>query len=248
MTVKAIIDGDVLIFRASLRAESTFDWGDGLVSVVADATEAEQHILNDVEEICTALGAHTFSFCVSCGTKTFRHDIWPSYKGNRKEKKPILFSLLRDRLVRDGYAICLPKLEGDDVMGIENGVTTTKSVIVTIDKDLRGIPGYHYNPDKPEQGVHHISREGADNWHLIQSIAGDSTDGYGGVPGMGIVKATKLLDKEGYTWETVVKAYEAKGLSEEVALMNARLAKILEWTNWDFENSKVIPWSPNGGK
>ena len=75
-------------------------------------------------------------------------------------------------------------------------------------------------------------------------MAGDQTDGYGGVPGIGVKRAITLLDKEGYTWDTVVKAFQSKELDEETALMNARLAKILQHTDYDAVNKRVIPWVP----
>jgi len=68
--------------------------------------------------------------------------------------------------------------------------------------------------------------EGA-KWHLIQTLAGDQTDGYSGVPGIGIKRAVALFEEDGYTWKTVVKAFEDKDLTEDDALMNARLARIL---------------------
>ena len=41
------------------------------------------------------------------------------------------------------------------------------------------------------------------------------------------------------------KAYEDKGLSDDDALMNARLAKILQHEDYDYEKEQVILWSPN---
>ena len=85
--------------------------------------------------------------------------------------------------------------------------------------------------------------EGA-KWHLIQTMAGDQTDGYSGVPGIGIKRAVALFEEDGYTWQTVVKAFEAKDLTEEDALMNARLARILTCTDYDPIQHTVIPWTP----
>ena len=41
----------------------------------------------------------------------------------------------------------------------------------------------------------HITPEEGARWHLIQTLAGDQTDGYGGVPGIG-VKAVHCLTKK----------------------------------------------------
>ena len=89
-----------------------------------------------------------------------------------------------------------------------------------------------------------ITEEEGMRWHLIQTLAGDQTDGYGGVPGIGVKRAIDLLEKDGYTWETVVKAFQSKELDEDTALMNARLAKILQHTNYDAAERRVIPWLP----
>ena len=97
------------------------------------------------------------------------------------------------------------------------------NIIVSPDKDMRQIPGKLYNLEETIT----ITEEEGMRWHLIQTLAGDQTDGYGGVPGIGVKRAIALLDKDGYTWDTVVKAFKSKELDEETALMNARLAKIL---------------------
>lgn len=82
------------------------------------------------------------------------------------------------------------------------------------------------------------------NWHLVQTLAGDQTDGYAGCPGMGVKRAVSLFEEKGYSWKTVVEAYADKDLSEEVALENARLAKILQCTDYDFIEHKPILWTP----
>ncbi len=125
----------------------------------------------------------------------------------------------------------MPQLEADDAMGI----FATKfegNIIVSPDKDMRQIPGKLYNLEDtttitPEEGA---------KWHLIQTLAGDQTDGYSGVPGIGVKRATTLFEKEGYSWSTVVKAFEDKGLTEEDALCNARLARILTDEDYDSQN------------
>ena len=90
-----------------------------------------------------------------------------------------------------------------------------------------------------------ISPEEGAKWHLIQSISGDSTDGYSGVPGIGVKRAETLFNKEGYSWKTVVNAYKAKDLTEADALINARLARILTFDDYDFDKQQPKLWSPS---
>lgn len=149
-------------------------------------------------------------------------------------------------------------LEGDDILGI---LATRKQgakerIIVSIDKDLKTIPGNLYNYGKPEMGVTVISEDQANYNHLYQTLTGDTTDGYPGCPGIGPKTAAKILDPflttvEGETWfddslawAAVEKAYRKAGLSEDVALMNARVARILRADEYDYKKKEVILWQP----
>ena len=84
--------------------------------------------------------------------------------------------------------------------------------------------------------------EGA-RWHLIQTMAGDNTDGYSGVPGIGIKRAEQIFKLKGYTWKAVVETFEDKGMTEEDAITNARLARILTTDDYDSEKKKPILWT-----
>ena len=105
---------------------------------------------------------------------------------------------------------------------------------------MRQIPGQLYDFKEtttitPEQGA---------KWHALQLTAGDNTDGYTGIPGFGMKKATQLFDNNGYSWKTVVDAYADKGLDETEALLNARLAKILTPEDYDEKKGEPILWTP----
>ena len=93
-------------------------------------------------------------------------------------------------------------LEGDDVCGIlatdPNFCRGQQKVIVSLDKDLKGIPGFYVKSlkDVDAKGqtiVHEVSEAQADDWFTIQTIAGDATDGYGGCPGMGMERAQEAV-------------------------------------------------------
>jgi DNA polymerase-1 len=241
---KVYVDGDVVIFRAAQNAETVCDWGDDLWSIAADLHEGQGHYNCALATIAADLGVSRDDvvICVSCNGPTFRHELHPEYKANRTARKPLIFRALRDWSVEQG-ALRWDRLEADDVLGIL-GTRDPSSIIVTIDKDLKSVPGNHWNPDKKELGVVEVSQEDADFFFLSQAIAGDSTDNYKGVPGMGMVRAARLLEKEGAAWETGVSAYEKAGLPESEALLNARMARILRDTDWDAEQNTVNLWSP----
>jgi DNA polymerase-1 len=107
---------------------------------------------------------------------------------------------------------------------------------------MRQIPGDLYDLS---EGVVTITKEEGDRWHLIQTMAGDQTDGYAGVPTIGVKRADAILTERGATWKTVLETFLEKGLTEEDALKNARLAKILQVENYDFTNQEPRLWSPS---
>ena len=134
----------------------------------------------------------------------------------------------------------MPTLEADDSMGIFQ-TKHPGNIIVSPDKDMKQIPGMLWNFDDSFT----ITKEEGAKWHLIQSMAGDNTDGYAGVPGIVVKRATALFEEKGYSWKTVVDACKGKYLSEDVAHTNARLARILTTEDYDHEKIEPIPWSPS---
>jgi len=235
--MKLLVDADYIVYKSCAGAETDIDWGDDVIMVVSKFSEAmtnvqrelakiKGHFMWDVPELILF-----FSDAVN-----FRKKILPSYKGHRNRKKPCGYKRVINALSEQYEVIRIPTLEADDAMGIY-ATANPGNVIVSPDKDMRQIPGKLYNMDELVE----ITEEEGYRWHLIQTLAGDQTDGYSGVPGIGIKRAVALFDEHGYTWDTVVKAFTDKDLTEEDALINARLAKILTTNEYD---GQVIPWSP----
>ena len=75
-------------------------------------------------------------------------------------------------------------------------------------------------------------------------MAGDQTDGYSGVPGIGVKRAEALFKEKGYSWKTVVDAFKEKGYTQVTALANARLARILTVDDYDFDKKEPKLWTP----
>jgi DNA polymerase-1 len=81
---------------------------------------------------------------------------------------------------------------------------------------------------------------------MFQTLVGDTSDGYKGCPGVGKVKAEKLLaGNDKLYWEIVRATFEKAGLTEQDALTQARLARILRFSDWDNEKKEPILWSPS---
>ena len=148
-----------------------------------------------------------------------------------------------------------------------------EKIIVSLDKDMKTIPGLYVRDALVRRPtIMRISEEEAAMWHLKQTLSGDATDGYKGCPGVGVDTASKIIE-EGlkkvpyeYTivrgkrkgavetrynlepcedlWEVVVSHYEAAGLTEEDALVQARVARILHRSEYDMDKKEPILWTP----
>lgn len=198
----ALLDGDVYCYQAAAAVQRVVNWGGDcddtcLYSLWADLGEATEILDATIEDLKKAVGADRVVFALSA-PDNFRSDIYPDYKGNRKNVlRPIVLAPLR-QYAREHYECWeRPGLEGDDILGIlatNNAAVPGEKVMVTIDKDLLTIPGFHYNSGKPGEGIREVTPEEADLFHLAQGIAGDPTDGYPGCPGVGMKTAQEFLE------------------------------------------------------
>jgi DNA polymerase-1 len=236
-----LIDADFIVYKSCAANETEIDWGEDIITVTSKFSEAYDMVQRELLNIATNLGCFDDSILFFSDSVNFRKTIDPEYKGHRNRKKPCGYRRVINKLREDYEIIILPTLEADDALGIY-ATKEQGHIICSPDKDMRQIPGELYDLT---QGVVEITPEMGRRWHLIQTLSGDQTDGYSGVPGIGIKKAEALFDKEGYTWETVVSAFAAKELDESVALQNARLAKILQYDNYDFTNQEPRLWTPS---
>ena len=170
----------------------------------------------------------------------FRKKLSPDYKGHRNRKKPCGYKRVINELKKTHKVIIMPGLEADDGMGIYS-TKNPGATICSPDKDMRQIPGKLYDMENFQD----ISETDGAKWHLIQSCSGDQTDGYSGCPGIGVKRATTIFENKGYSWETVVEMFTDKNLTEEDALLNARLARILTADDYDFKKKRPILWDPS---
>lgn len=239
----ALIDADIVAYQAAASAEQPFNWGDGLWTLHSFEEDAVSHFETILGKITERVDAHKVVLAFSDSTN-WRKNVLQTYKANRKDvRKPMLLGFLR-RYAQEHYDCRqITGLEGDDILGLTaTGKLGDLYVICSIDKDLKTIPGSHYNFSHDE--FFEITQEEADRWHLIQTLTGDQTDGYAGCPGIGPKTAEKIL-ADGGGWEAVVKAYAKAGFGEEEALTQARVARILRFGEYDFENNQVKLWTPN---
>ena len=237
--MKLLIDADFIVYKNCAAVETEVDFGDDVILVTSNFSDALAATNRELTRIKNKFGTFSEMILFFSDSINFRKQILESYKGHRNRKKPCGYKRVINALREEYKVIIKPSLEADDSMG----VYSTKypgNCIVSPDKDMRQIPGQLYNLDE----VFTVSKEEGAKWHLIQALAGDQTDGYSGVPGIGVKRATTLFDESGYSWKTVLKAFTDKGLTEYDAITNARLARILTVDDYDFKNKRPILWTP----
>ena len=164
------------------------------------------------------------------GRSNFRDNIATIkvYKGNRDPlHKPHWYDEIKEYLRSVWKAEEEEHLEADDILAKLQGSDTC---IVTTDKDLDQIAGWHYNWVKDI--LYEVSTEQAVHSKYIQILTGDSTDNIEGIPGMGPVGAEERLK-----WCSSIEDYE-QVLKEEYEYFFDRTEKGIQKCNeygmtWD---------------
>lgn len=237
--MKLLIDADYIVYKCCAAAETEIDFGQDLIVVTSLFSDAMRAVKRDLDKIKNEFFDPTLILFFS-DSKNFRKELCPDYKGHRNRKKPCGYKRVVHALAGEYETIIKPTLEADDSLGIY-ATQYPGNCIVSPDKDMRQIPGLLW--DLKEEPFT-ITKQQGRQWHWIQTLAGDQTDGYAGVPGYGVKTATKLFNEKGYNWETIVETFESKNLTEQDALLNARLAKILQLEDYSYEFNRPIPWYP----
>ncbi len=250
----ALIDGDVLVYKAAWAAEQGIEWEDGVHTLHVEPETLRQIIETVLAVIERAINPSRIVMTLSDPGRLFRHEVYPDYKGNRKaSRKPIAWKAARRYVEEKLSGLWRPRLEADDVMGIlATGHTkiapaSADRIVCSVDKDMRQVPGLHFDWTKDED-VREVSLLDADAFFYAQVLAGDPTDGIPGLPGVGMKTAEKMLRDNVLAenvWDNVLAHYEKRGFTEEYALTMARLVRILRAEDYDFTTREVRLWTPS---
>lgn len=163
------------------------------------------------------------------------------YKGNREGMaKPPSLPKIKSYLVSDYGGLVVERLEADDMLGIKQCEAADESTIIcTNDKDLRMIPGHHYNLNTRE--LSYVTEDEADWWFYMQLLMGDRTDNIRGVVGIGDKTASKILstcrtnaDRYKACMDTYYSVY--KDNAEELLMETAHLVWI--------QREEGVLWQP----
>ena len=249
-----LIDADIPAYQIAAKSEDTFDFdGDGELAVALHPDKIAQLVEEEIAKYCKATDADRVYVCLSAPDGAyFRKELEPTYKLSRgTTRKPELLQAVKNYLASEYTYYVRPRLEADDIMGIlatHPKLLPGENIMCSADKDMLTVPGLVYNPNKPKLGIREISPLQADRFLMWQTIVGDATDGYPGCPGAGEKSnwADAVLQAEAdELWEIVLMAYDWFDLTEEDAIHQARLARILRACDYNFKTKKVRLWNPS---
>lgn len=165
------------------------------------------------------------------------------YKGQRKEKPewydqwcPVIETYLQEVW---GFIRAPEGFEADDLCATMATVINSQGncTVVHTDKDLKQIPGNHFNPKT--KAIYHVTQSEAYRFLYHQIIMGDTTDNIQGIPGWGEKRADEAINhiSEG-SWERAYMlecmkhyafAYEKIGMTTAIAKFweNYQLCKLI---------------------
>lgn len=209
----ALIDADIVAYRVGFSCQRKGLDGELEVDPVEIAYARVDELM---ERIPLDIGATSYVAYLT-GPNNFRLQYNPQYKANRTAAKPIHLPAIREYLVVRWNAVVTDGIEADDALGIHQMSNDDDTIICSIDKDLKQIPGKHYNFVKGE--YEEVSYLQGLKFFYEQMLIGDSVDNIFGVEGIGKAKAPRIIqpcETELEMFEAVQSRYD----SDERLLMN----------------------------
>lgn len=270
-----LLDGDWLVYTAMASAEEEVDWGDDQWVLTCDHAVAKERLESAIQRYITTTDPFEIATKViaySSSTNWRKRLVEPTYKDNRKgSRKPLGYKEFLKKLWEDTRFIHVHEemLEGDDVMGVIGSGCSMfkykKATLISCDKDFKTIPNVDFlwcRPTAVDELLEEQTYSTADWHHMFQTIKGDVTDGYSGIPGCGEKAASDFLHgpyiveqkntkwvrrklRDGETqWDGIKSLAEKAGMSEEGLIKQAQLARILRIEDYDFTQGKIHQWNP----
>ncbi len=173
------VDGDIVAYRCSAVCDGTYE---GAVKSLID-----ECLIN----IATESKISYMRIYIS-GDNNFRYKVAKTkpYKGNRATlKRPEFLEAAKEHLISEYKAKLIDGYEADDAIATD--MTVNDAIHCGIDKDIKQIPGMHYNYVK--NIWEEISWEEATMLLYRQILTGDSSDNIPGLPLIGPAKAKKII-------------------------------------------------------
>lgn len=184
----SLIDGDLVAYRVAASCQKRG-------AVTEDFSIAQARANNLLVNIKQEVGASEHRVFLS-GGENFRKTICPSYKANRvDQERPAYLEPLREWLVVNWGATVTDGIEADDALGIaQTEAGHAQTIICSLDKDLRQVPGWHYSWEiqgtgstgkqwvKEAEKLFVTEEGGLFNlyWQLVMGDRADNVPGYDG--------------------------------------------------------------------
>ena len=219
----ALIDGDILVYRIGFASDDD------------EEKFAISRMGNYIQELIRPDYVDDFLGYIT-GSSNFRYQIAneKEYKGNRSDaRKPNHYESLRNYLTEKWGFELVEGEEADDAIGIAAyGMRAGAFCIMSLDKDLDMLRGWHYNFVKDI--LYYITEAQAIKNFYTQILTGDRVDNIPGLHGIGPKKAEKILKdchNERQLFAAVLEAYEdnLELLTERAQLLWIRRKKDQIW-------------------
>lgn len=204
--LKPLIDCDIIVYRcgfaadAQVRRELQQQDPSAPKEEVEEAQDERDYLhfaLGNVKEVMEEI-THYFTQdyrAFLTGTGNFREQLATilPYKGNRDPThKPKYYNEIKEYLKNVWNAEIVHGREADDAIGCAHWAAKDRdTVIVTIDKDLDMLPGYHYNWVKNQ--FYNMPLRKANLFLFWQMMVGDTTDNIPGIRGIGPKGADRVI-------------------------------------------------------
>lgn len=214
------IDEDMLVYRIGYGVKD-YD----------SRFRVESAIWQYLIKLCLESGHTQFILCRSDKT-LWRSAMYPLYKATRKHNINPWRAYVKEYLTE--YCLKVESEEADDIMA---SLAAQKEgiIICTNDKDLRQVPGEHmkFSGDKAT-----VTKEEGNFNFCLQLLMGDNVDNIPGIPGIGLGRGKKALEKMEVTEENCLRFYLEKNLTIEYYTMMYRLMKMK--TDLDVSSMRII--------
>jgi len=217
MTI-ALIDSDIVAYRIAFACKDE------------NETAAKHRLDGYLIDILACGVDNTYPDCFVdswklflTGKTNFRKDIAVTavYKGNRTAPKPDHLPALREHMIKEWGATVSDGQEADDDVAVAGTELGDDGIMVSLDKDIDQVAGWHYNFVK-KTGYYVSEAEGLFKLYC-QILTGDAADNIIGIKGVGPVKANKMLSDCVYEYDMYCRCVEAYDGNEDRVIENARL-------------------------
>lgn len=201
-----VIDADFIVYKIAHAHEDS-----GSAAWVKAATldylklltEQVKYTLKEINKVTVVIS------CSSSDNFRLKVATIKPYKANRVAARPKHYQLVREVLQSLPNAVVSVNEEADDVCADLMYKDYEHSVLVAVDKDLRQVPGWHFEPgdkrpiyfvDPKVMGVLQLEKQTGDKtslfctgemFHYAQMLLGDVADNIPGIKGWGAVKIYK---------------------------------------------------------